>query len=101
VTADVNFDRAITRQEFAITAMKRFKQLDTNGDGVITRDELPKLDAHPDRGGHGGSGGGKHGGHHHGGGGGMGGMGGMGGDMGGIGGDGSGGNMHGMGGGPG
>ena len=101
VTADVNFDRAITRQEFAITAMKRFKQLDTNGDGVITRDELPKLDAHPDRGGHGSGGGGKHGGHHHGGGGGMGGMGGMGGDMGGIGGDGSGGNMHGMGGGPG
>jgi len=49
VTADVNFDRAITRAEFAQTAMKRFKQLDTNGDGVITRDDLPKLDAHPTR----------------------------------------------------
>jgi hypothetical protein len=100
VTADVNFDRAITRAEFAQTAMKRFKQLDTNGDGVITRDELPRLDAHPDRNnGHGG--GGKHGGGHHhggGGGGGGGGMGGMGGNMGGIGGDGSGGDMHGIGG---
>ncbi len=49
VTADVNFDRAITRSEFAQTAIKRFKQLDTNGDGVITRDDLPKLDAHPGR----------------------------------------------------
>ena len=78
VTADVNFDRAITRAEFAQTALKRFKQLDTNGDGVITRDDLPKLDSHPDRfkhggGGHGGGGGG---GHHHGGGMGGGGMGG-------------------------
>jgi hypothetical protein len=102
VTADVNFDRAITRSEFAQTAMKRFKQLDTNGDGVITRDELPKLDAHPDRGnGHGG--GGKHGGHHHGGGGGMdgGGMGGMGGGMGGMGGGGMGGMGGGIAGGPG
>jgi len=49
ITADVNFDRAITRSEFAQTALKRFKQLDTNGDGVITRDDLPKLDAHPNR----------------------------------------------------
>lgn len=93
VTADVNFDRAITRQEFAITAMKRFKQLDTNGDGVITRDELPKLDAHPDRNGHHGGGrggGGGGGGHHHGGGmgGGMGGGGMGGGGMGGMGGPG-------------
>ena len=95
VTADTNFDRAITRQEFAYTAMKRFKQLDTNADGVITRDELPKLDAHPDRNGHHGGGhsvGGTEG-HHHGGGGGGGGMGG-----GGMGGMGGGGGMGGMGG---
>ncbi len=104
VTADVNFDRAITRAEFAQTAMKRFTQLDSNGDGVLTRDELPKLNAHPDRndrhGGHGGGGGG----HHHGGGGG-GGMGGSGMGGGGMGGGGmggmGGGGMGGMGGGPG
>jgi len=102
VTADVNFDRAITRAEFAYTAMKRFKQLDANGDGVLTRDELPRLDAHPDRnGGH--RGGGKKFDHRHegGGGGGMGGgRGGMGG--GGMGGGGmGGGGMGGMGSGPG
>ncbi len=92
ITADVNFDRAITRAEFAQTAMKRFKQLDVNEDGVITRDELPRLDQHPDRnGGH--HGGGRRYDHHHGGG-----MGGMGGDMGGIGGDGMGGSTHGIGG---
>jgi hypothetical protein len=96
VSADLNFDRAITRAEFAQTAMKRFKQLDTNEDGVITRDELPKLDAHPDRNNGHGSRGGSKGGHHHGGGGG-GGMGGMGG--GGMSGGGMGGG--GMGGGPG
>jgi EF hand len=86
------------------TAMKRFKQLDLNGDGVITRDELPRLDAHPDRGGHGG-GGGKSGGHHHGGGMGGGGMGGGGMGGGGMGGGGMGGGgmggTGGMGGGPG
>jgi hypothetical protein len=85
VTADLNFDRAISEQEFQTVALKRFKQLDANGDGVLTRDELPKLDLHPARdhggSGRGGSSGGhRHGGGHHGGGGGMGGgMGGMGG----------------------
>lgn len=54
VAADTNFDRAISRQEFAATAMRRFKLLDTNDDGAITRDELPRLSAV-----HGDSGGGK------------------------------------------
>ncbi|WP_454886276.1 hypothetical protein [Sphingomonas oryzagri] len=49
VTADTNFDRAISEQEFATTALKRFKMLDVNGDGVLTRDELPRLDVHPER----------------------------------------------------
>jgi hypothetical protein len=101
VTADLNFDRAISEQEFQTVALRRFKQLDANGDGVLTRDELPKLDMHAGRnhgggGGRGSGGGGRgHGGHHGGGmggggmgGGGMGGggMGGMGGGMGGPGG---------------
>ncbi len=77
VSADTNFDRAISRAEFAQTASRRFRQLDANGDSVLTRDELPKLDVRAARdrrggGGHrggGGSGGGG-GGHHRGGGGG-------------------------------
>ena len=48
-TADLNFDRAISEQEFQTTALKRFKMLDANGDGVLTRDELPRLDVHPER----------------------------------------------------
>lgn len=43
VSADMNFDRGVTLAEFAATAHKRFKTLDTNADGVITRAELPKL----------------------------------------------------------
>jgi EF hand len=74
VSADLNFDRAISEQEFETVALRRFKMLDVNGDGVLTRDELPKLDIHPERrngrgndfgheggrrhGGHGGAGGG-------------------------------------------
>jgi Ca2+-binding EF-hand superfamily protein len=91
VSADTNFDRAVSRQEFAMTASKRFKLLDANGDGVLTRDELPKLDLHVGRkggyGGRNGGGGGRggHGGHHGGHGGGMGG-GGFGGGGGGFGG---------------
>ena len=96
VSADSNLDRAISPQEFDQAAQRRFAMLDTNGDGAITRDELPKLDA--TRGGgkkrrRGGGGGGPEmeGGRHHGGmGGGMGG-GGMGGGMGGDGGMGGGG----------
>ena len=90
VTADLNFDRAISESEFQTVALKRFKQLDANGDGVLTRDELPKLDLHAGRdhggGGRGNGGGGGHrrGGGGHRGGGGMGG--GMGGGLGGMGG---------------
>ncbi|HLZ79600.1 MAG TPA: hypothetical protein VKQ09_09690 [Sphingomonas sp.] len=86
VSADANFDRGISKQEFSNAATKRFRMLDANGDGVLTRDELPKLDTHAGRqggyggrsegGGHsGGGGGGHHGGH----GGGFGGGGGYGG----------------------
>ncbi|MDB5738322.1 MAG: hypothetical protein JWO65_1990 [Sphingomonas bacterium] len=94
VSADANMDRAISRLEFQQAADRRFKMLDTNGDGAITRDELPKLGStRRDESGrpHGKPGGGRRGGGHHGGmgggdmggmGGGMGGMGGMGGGMG-------------------
>lgn len=78
VTADTNFDRAISEQEFASTALKRFKMLDVNLDGVLTRDELPKLDVHPERrGGRGNRDIQSGGGHRHRGGGGMGGPGGQ------------------------
>ncbi len=88
VSADTNFDRGISKQEFQLAATKRFRMLDANGDGVLTRDELPKLDVHTGRqggnGGGGGGGGGRHGrgghgGGHGGGGGGFGGGGGYGG----------------------
>ncbi|HEY0270836.1 MAG TPA: hypothetical protein VGC10_07590 [Sphingomonas sp.] len=92
VAADSNFDRAISKQEFETTAMRRFKLLDTNADGAITRDELPKLSTVHGESGRGGGGrhrgGGGGGGGHHGGmgGGSGGGMGGMHGGMGGMGG---------------
>ncbi|WP_454887594.1 hypothetical protein [Sphingomonas oryzagri] len=41
--ADLNFDRAVTRQEFAQSADRRFAMLDVNGDGALTRAELPRL----------------------------------------------------------
>lgn len=41
--ADANLDRGVTRQEFQDAADKRFRMLDSNGDGAIVRDELPKL----------------------------------------------------------
>ena len=86
VSADLNFDRAISEQEFETVALRRFKMLDINGDGVITRDELPRLDIHPERrSGRGNNFGNEGGGHHHGGGRG-GGMGGSGGGAGGPGG---------------
>lgn len=43
VSADANFDRAISRAEFREAADRRFHMLDTNGAGVITRAELPDL----------------------------------------------------------
>jgi len=42
VYADANFDRGIDRREFNAAAEQRFKSLDRNGDGRITRAELPK-----------------------------------------------------------
>jgi len=48
IAADSNLDRGVTRQEFQDAADHRFKLLDANGDGVITRDDLPKL-ASPNR----------------------------------------------------
>lgn len=41
IYADTNFDRAVSRREFATAADARFRMLDRNGDGRITRDELP------------------------------------------------------------
>ena len=43
VSADGNFDRSISRREMAASADKRFRMLDTDGDGAVTRDELPRL----------------------------------------------------------
>lgn len=43
VSADTNFDRAISRTEFRQAADLRFKMLDVNADGVIVRAELPNL----------------------------------------------------------
>ena len=45
---DTNLDRAISRREYLIAARRRFVALDTNGDGVLTRDELPKINASRD-----------------------------------------------------
>ena len=42
-SADTNLDRGTTLREFAQAAEARFKALDTNGDGAITRGELPRL----------------------------------------------------------
>jgi hypothetical protein len=42
VYADTNMDRGVSKLEFSQAAEKRFKMLDVNGDGGITRDELPK-----------------------------------------------------------
>ena len=43
VAADTNMDRGVTRAEFEQAADRRFKLLDANGDGAITRAELPRL----------------------------------------------------------
>lgn len=86
VSADVNLDRAISKPEFENAAIRRFHMLDTDGDGFITRRELPKLDRRDKRQGHGGPSRGDESGHHGGHGGGMGGAGDMGGPGGGMGG---------------
>lgn len=70
IAADQNMDRAVSEQEFVNAAQRRFKMLDANSDGVLTRDELPKLSRNSgkSKGGSGGrKGGGRHGGGRHGG----------------------------------
>ena len=42
IYADTNFDRGVDKREFNIAAEKRFKMLDRNGDGALSRAELPK-----------------------------------------------------------
>lgn len=41
--ADANMDRAVSQAEFEQASDRRFRMLDHNADGLITRDELPKL----------------------------------------------------------
>jgi hypothetical protein len=67
IAADQNMDRAVSEQEFVNSAQRRFKMLDANEDGVLTRDELPKLSRNSGKGGRGGKSGGRHGGGRHGG----------------------------------
>jgi Ca2+-binding EF-hand superfamily protein len=43
VSMDTNLDRGISRLEFERAIKSRFIVLDANGDGAITRDELPKI----------------------------------------------------------
>lgn len=43
ISADANMDRGVTRAEFESASARRLTMLDTNGDGVLTRDELPDL----------------------------------------------------------
>lgn len=38
--ADVNHDGALSREEFLVSAEKRFKEMDANGDGKVTPDEM-------------------------------------------------------------
>jgi EF hand len=40
-SADANFNRGISGEEFLRAAEQRFEMLDTNHDGVVARDELP------------------------------------------------------------
>ncbi len=42
IYADTNIDRGVSRREFDIAAEKRFQMLDRNGDGKLTRAELPR-----------------------------------------------------------
>ena len=43
IAADANFNRGISPDEFAQAAARRFALLDKNGDGVLTRGELPRI----------------------------------------------------------
>jgi hypothetical protein len=42
-SADTNFNRGVSGEEFLRAAEQRFQMLDTNHDGRIARDELPPL----------------------------------------------------------
>jgi hypothetical protein len=42
-SADANFNRGVSGQEFLRAAEQRFQMLDTNHDGAVARDELPPL----------------------------------------------------------
>ncbi|MCW3847637.1 hypothetical protein OF829_10315 [Sphingomonas sp. LB-2] len=42
MSADTNFNRGVTAQEFDRAAITRFRLLDTNGDGNLDKAELPK-----------------------------------------------------------
>nr|WP_243843261.1 EF-hand domain-containing protein [Sphingomonas vulcanisoli] len=56
IAADTDFNRGVSEQEFLAAASRRFALLDPNHDGIITFDELPKLDGGgigPPRGRHG------------------------------------------------
>ena len=41
MAADANFNRGVSRREFQLAALQRFKLLDVNGDGILQRAELP------------------------------------------------------------
>ncbi|MDB5710054.1 MAG: hypothetical protein JWL96_2124 [Sphingomonas bacterium] len=43
IAADTNFNRGISPDEFAQAAARRFALLDKNGDGTLTRSELPRI----------------------------------------------------------
>jgi len=43
MSADANFNRGVTAQEFDKAAITRFRLLDKNGDGFLDRPELPKV----------------------------------------------------------
>lgn len=43
IAADADFNRGVSEQEFLQAASRRFALLDTNHDGALTPDELPKL----------------------------------------------------------
>jgi Ca2+-binding EF-hand superfamily protein len=51
--ADTDFNRGVSPREFAAAANERFDALDANHDGVLTRDELPKLSGAREPHGHG------------------------------------------------
>ena len=43
MSADANFNRGVTAQEFDRAAITRFRLLDKNGDNLLDKDELPRF----------------------------------------------------------